>query len=88
MREAFQGGREGVDRTAMREKMETLRKESEAKMLAHLTAEQQAEFTKLKGEPFAMPAPDFGGFGRGGRGGRGGPEGRDGDRPERPERPE
>src|SRR5690606_13036576 len=45
MREAFQGGRDSADRTAMREKMETLRKESEAKMLAHLTPEQQAEFT-------------------------------------------
>lgn len=84
MREAFQGGRDS-DRGAIREKMETLRKEAEDKMLAHLTAEQQAEFTALKGEPFAMPVPDFGGRGRGGRGG---PEGRGGDRPDRPARPE
>jgi hypothetical protein len=88
-REAFQGGRDG-DRDAIREKFETLRKENEAKMLAHLTAEQQTEFTALKGAPFEMPADAFG-FGRGGRGGRGGPGGAggaDGDRPQRPERPE
>lgn len=87
MREAFQGGRDGVDREAMREKMDTLRKESEAKMLAHLTAEQQAQFTSMKGEPFEMPRDAFGFGGRGGRGGRGfgGP---DGGRPQRPERPE
>jgi hypothetical protein len=90
MREAFQGGRDGADREAVREKMEAVRKESEAKMLAHLTAEQQTQFTAMKGEPFEMPRDAFG-FGAGRRGGaegegrrRGGRRG-DGGRPTRPD---
>lgn len=74
MREIFQGG----DREAAREKMEALRKESDAKVLAVLAEEQKQAFEKMKGEPFEMRSP-FGG----GRGRRGG-----GDRPDRPQRPE
>jgi hypothetical protein len=90
MRAIFGGGRDGADRDAMREKMETLRKESETKMLAHLTAEQQAQYTAMKGEPFEMPrdAFQFGGPRRGGPDGEGRRRGRgDGDE-ERPARPE
>jgi hypothetical protein len=93
MREAFRGGRDEADREARRERMETLRKESEAKMLAHLTAEQQTQFTAMKGEPFEMPAfgggrpgGPFGGPGEGRRrGGRRGGEGGGENRPARPE---
>jgi hypothetical protein len=95
MRGAFGGGRDEADREARRERMETFRKESEAKMLAHLTAEQQTQFASMKGEPFEMPRGALFGGGRpGGRDGgdgegrrRGGRPGGDGggNRPARPE---
>jgi len=89
MREAFAAAREGGDRpdfSAMREKMESIRKENDKRVLAHLTEEQKTAFEAMKGEAFDMPERRFG-RGRGGFGrGRGGP-GR-GDRPDRPSRPE
>ena len=92
MREAFAGGGGGggFDRDAMRERMETFRKESEEKILAHLSAEQKTAFEGLKGEKFEMPERAFG-FGGGRGGGPGGGRGdggrgrRGGDRPQRPE---
>lgn len=82
--EVFRSG----DREAARAKMEEIRKELETKLLAVLDDNQKAEFEKMKGEPFEMPA--MGGRGPGGpgsertRGGeRGGdrPRGEDGGRP-------
>ena len=90
------GGPGGFDRDAVREKFEALRKEGEAKILAHLTADQKSAFEALKGAKFEG-MPDFGSrFGRGGRTGRGpggGPDGGgrpgrpggDGGRPQRPQ---
>lgn len=82
MREMFRGGGGGFDRDAMREKMEEFRKETENRMLAHLSEEQKAAFADLKGKPFEMPERRAG-FGGGGRGGDG--RGRGGNRPRRPE---
>ena len=81
MRELFQGG----NRDGMREKMEQMRKESDEKYSAMLTADQKAQFEKLKGAEFKMPEGAFG-FGRGGQGGgRGGQGGQGGQgRPQRP----
>lgn len=81
MRELFQGGAQGGDREAVREKITALRKEADAKVLAHLTADQQKAFEDLKGEVFEMPRPQLGGRGQGGPGapggrGQGGPGGR------------
>ena len=82
--EVFRSG----DREAARAKMEEIRKELETKLLAVLDDNQKAEFEKMKGEPFEMPA--MGGRGAGGPGGertrggdRGGdrPRGEDGGRP-------
>jgi Spy/CpxP family protein refolding chaperone len=71
MQQAFQGG----NREGMREKMEQLRKDADAKVLAVLTADQKAAFEKLKGAAFTMPE---GAFGRGPRGGdQGGQRGGD-----------
>ncbi len=81
-RELFTGG---GDREGMFEKMRELRTESEKKLMAVLSDEQQKQLEELKGEPFEMPRGAFRGFGGRGRGGPGG--GRPG-RPERPQRPE
>jgi Spy/CpxP family protein refolding chaperone len=62
-REAFQ-----LEDDARRAKFEELRKISDGKVLAVLTADQQKKFEAMKGKPFAMPE----GAGRG-RGGPGGP---------------
>ena len=74
----FEGMRElftpGADREQMREKMQGLRKQAEEKALAVLSADQQKQFTELKGMPFQMPEDAFGfGFGGRGPGGPGGP---------------
>ena len=61
-------------------KMNELRDEAGKKLLAALTAEQQAQFEALKGEPVKI---DMSQFGFGGRGGRGGDRGRDRDRGDR-----
>ncbi len=64
MRELFASG----DRDKMQEAFGTARKEMEDGILAVLSKDQQAEFEKMKGDPFEMPE----GFGRGGFGSRGG----------------
>src|SRR5262249_55313301 len=64
MREMFQG-----DRDAARAKLDEIRKATDAKLVAVLSADQQKKFEEMKGKPFAMPE----GAGRGGPGGgRGG----------------
>jgi Spy/CpxP family protein refolding chaperone len=63
-REAFQGGG-GGDPDA-REKLATLRTETNDKILAVLSSEQKASFEKMQGAKIDLPA---GGFGRGGFGG-------------------
>lgn len=84
LRELFQGG----DREQIREKMAEFQKEQEEKLLNCLTAQQKAEFVKMKGEKFELPEDALrGGFGPGGRG-PGGPGGSGrpgGNRPQRPE---
>jgi Spy/CpxP family protein refolding chaperone len=68
-RELFtgEGSREG-----MREKFESLRKETEQKLMDVLTAEQKEKFEKLKGAKFEFEFPGPGGPGGFGPG-RGGP---------------
>jgi hypothetical protein len=73
--------RENVDRDAMREKMTELREKIEKDVMAVLTSAQKKQFEEMKGEPFEMPRPEFGG--RGGRGERDGQDG-GGNRPRRP----
>ncbi|RJP42130.1 MAG: hypothetical protein C4547_00785 [Phycisphaerales bacterium] len=58
MRSLFQEG--GGDFSAMREKLDELRRQEDEKVLAVLTDPQRAALEKLKGEPFDMPR-----FGRG-----------------------
>lgn len=71
------GRGEGAGRGGeMRERMETLRTEGDAALLALLTDEQKAKFEELKGQPFELAAR---GFGRG----EGGPRGEAGQRGER-----
>lgn len=88
-----QGG--GADFTAMREKMEALRKKTDDSVLAVLSGEQKKKFDTMKGAKFELDRSAFGrggpgggrrseGGGRGGEG-RGGDGGRDGGaRPQRP----
>jgi len=83
MRSAFQGGNRDQDREQMRAKFQEMRKQAEDKVLAVLTADQKAQFAKMKGEPFQMPEGAMGFGGRQGRGDRGGEGGRK-DRPQRP----
>ena len=72
MREAFGGARDG-DREAVREKIQKLREESNKKLMAVLTSDQQAQLEAMKGEKvdIDMSALRLGG----------GPGGRGGDRP-------
>jgi len=59
--------------TAMREKMEKIRKDTETKVLAALTDEQKAAFEKMKGTAFKLEMPQRGQRGQGGPGqGQGG----------------
>lgn len=89
MRAAFQSLRDsGGGFEGMREKMTEMRTKSDEKALAVLNDEQKKAFAEMKGEPFEMPRPNFGGFGGRGRGGPGGPGGGRPGRPGRPERPE
>lgn len=95
-RELFSSG----DRTQIREKMTEAREQEQGKVMGVLSAEQKAEFEKLKGEPSeavkAMQAQGgrggvggFGGRPGGDRGGdRGGRGGRGGDRGGERTRPE
>jgi Spy/CpxP family protein refolding chaperone len=68
MQDARQAAGSGGDRTAMREKMTTLRKESNDKMLAVLTPDQKSSFEKMQGTKIDLPQGGFG-FGGGGPGG-------------------
>ena len=87
MREMFAGGMGGVDRDAMREKMQELRVKMEAKVMDVLTEDQKAKFQAMKGEAFEMPQRASGIQMRGG-GGDGGERrfGRRGGRGKRGER--
>jgi hypothetical protein len=61
--------------------MQELRTESDKKLLAVLTSEQQAKLEELKGAPVEIDMSQFRGRGfGGGRGGRDGGEGRGGRR--------
>lgn len=87
MRSSFQpgGGGERPDFTAMQAKMETARKEGEAKVMAVLTEAQQKKITEMKGEEFVLDMRSLmrgGGApgGRGGFGGQGAPGGQGGNR--------
>jgi hypothetical protein len=62
MRELFTGG---GDREAARTKMAEMRKATDEKIIAVLTADQKAKFDEMKGKPFEMPE----GAQRGGPGG-------------------
>jgi hypothetical protein len=79
------GGRAGGEGFA---KIQELNKEREAAALEVLTADQKANFEKLKGKPFDVASLQMGRGpgGPGGRGGQGGPGGRPGagGRPGRP----
>lgn len=66
MRSIFANGPPGPDSFA---KMQTMRKEGEAKLLALLTDDQKKSLEDLKGETFKFPEMQRGG--RGGRGGQG-----------------
>jgi len=52
MRDMFQGGGGGGDRQAMMETMQKLREETNAKLLAVLTAEQKKVWEGMLGKPF------------------------------------
>ena len=63
-REAFAG----LDEAGRAAKFAEMRKESDGKLLAVLTADQQKKFEAMKGKPFAMPEGGGRGFGGGGGG--------------------
>jgi Spy/CpxP family protein refolding chaperone len=69
MRELFAGGGEG-DREAARAKMTEMRKATDEKLLAVLTADQKTKFEELKGKPFELPEGALRGPGGGGPGRR------------------
>jgi hypothetical protein len=58
MREAFQDGG-GGDPQAARAKMEEMRKKSNEKLEAILTADQKTQWKAMLGTPFTFPAPNF-----------------------------
>jgi Spy/CpxP family protein refolding chaperone len=58
-REAFQGG--GAANADAREKLATLRTETNEKILAVLNSDQKASFEKMKGAKIDLPAGGFGG---------------------------
>jgi len=60
MRELFTAGA-GGDREAARTKMAEMRKASDEKILAVLTADQKAKLEELKGKPFELPEGARGG---------------------------
>ena len=71
-------GGERPDFEAIRAKMETLRKESDERVMAVLTGTQKTKMEEMKGKPFEIDPRALmrGGFGGGGgRGGQGGPGG-------------
>lgn len=84
MEDLRSGGREGF--AQMREKMETLRKQTDEKLMAVLTNAQKSKFSEMKGKPFEL---DRNAMRSGGRRQRGGDRPQ-GDRPgggNRPQRP-
>jgi Spy/CpxP family protein refolding chaperone len=79
-RDAFQEMRaQGLSRDQVRAKFDELRAETDKKLLAVLTSEQQAQLESLKGEPVEIDVSQFRGPGRG-ESDRGGQGGRDQDR--------
>jgi len=69
MRSMFSNGPPGPEAFG---KMQAMRKEGEAKLLALLTEDQKKSLEDLKGEAFKFPEmPRWGGGGRGNRGGQG-----------------
>lgn len=69
------GRRPQRDFTAMREKMEALRKKSDESVMAVLSSDQKSKFASLKGKTFELNRGTFGrgrGQGGGGQGGEGG----------------
>ncbi|TWU49373.1 hypothetical protein [Rubripirellula reticaptiva] len=93
MREAM-SNRDAGGGTGMREMFTKIQEEMDEKVFAVLTADQKAEFEKMKGKKFDMPEGAMGGGrggpggNRGGAGGPGGPGGRTGNRGGgRPQRP-
>lgn len=85
-RDAFQEMQDqDVSREEMRAKFDELRAETDKKLLAVLTSEQQAQLEALKGEPVEIDMSQFRGRGGGGGfggGGRRGDRGRDRDNDE------
>ncbi len=86
------GGQGGGERPSF-ERFQEQQKETEAKIMEVLTAEQKTSFEAMKGKKFDMPRPTFGGGNRPGGnrpGGEGGarPGGSGGDEPKAPARPE
>ena len=74
--DAFQEMREkDLSRDEMRPKFDELRRDTDEKLMAVLTSEQQAQLESLKGEPVEIDMSQF--RGPGGRGGFGGPGRRD-----------
>jgi Spy/CpxP family protein refolding chaperone len=76
-RESFQELRDqDLSQDEMRDKMREIQQESDKKVLAVLTSDQQAKLEQLKGEPVEVDMSQFRGRGfGGGRGGRGGDDG-------------
>ena len=60
------------DREQIRERMTKLRKESDDKVLAVLTAAQKTKFAQMKGKPLELPEDAIRGGGGGRDRGRGG----------------
>lgn len=77
MQDSFRGGGERPDFTAIRTKMETLRKQNDERVMAVLTDDQKKKIEDMKGEKFDL---DPRVLSRGGRGGQGGPGGAQGGR--------
>lgn len=66
-----EGGQQGGDREALRQRFEEMRKQFQEKTLAVLTAEQRAKLEKMKGEKIDLdPSELRTGFGGGQGGGR------------------
>ncbi len=77
MQDAFQSAGQGGDRTAMRDKMTKLRKDTDDKILAVLTPDQKTSYDKMLGTKIDLPQ-NAGFGGGGGRGQGGGRRGRGG----------
>jgi hypothetical protein len=60
----------GAEQSEIMTKMAAMNKEFTAKGVAILTDDQKKEWKELTGDPFDVPAPQFGGAGKGGKGKR------------------